>query len=905
MIHPSLSPPAAPGELPADASNIILEAMSQGVVAWDADLTLTTFNRRYVELMRLPDGFVRRGISYAEVVRKLAERGHFGPNADPEACVSSRLESTRLHSEERHVRYLSDGRVLEVQRRPLPGGGFVSTFTDITEAKRAEAEVEHKSTLLSATLNVMDEGLAIFDRELRLQLFNDAFVRILGYPSTFVTLGMTYEQLLSYALMNDRCPPERARNVIRERIDSARHGQCSRVTHRRRDGAYIAIARAPLPGGGFAATYTDITEQVAASSAVKKTSALLKATQENMVQGIVVYDHEYRIINLNRRFLDIYKVPDDIARIGADFFDTLRYRARRGDFGPGDPAELAEIRIRRHKDPSLRHFEHRSPDGRTILMLRSPLEDGSGFVTTCTDVTQQRKAEQEIQRQAELLRSTFDAISQGIVVYDADFHVSAWNARYIDLFGFPPGFIRPGRTREEIMRHLAEQGEFGDCDVDAFVRSKRESAARNEHYRHEYMRPDGTALSIRREPMPGGGCVTTVDDVTRQRAREERIRESEERYALAMKGANEGLWDWNVARDEVYLSPRVREIANLDFMAPQISAKRWPALIHPEDVARYQAAVRAHFAGETELFQCEYRIKGKDDCYRWVLDRGLALRGHDGRVHRMAGSISDISARKDAEQRMLEAKEAAELASRAKTDFLANVSHELRTPLNAIIGFSEVMTAELFGPIGNARYREYLRDIHESGTHLLCLINDILDVAKAEAGKMELIEEVVDLRGTVEACVRLVHDRAVQEKLTIAADFIDDLPSLWADQRKLRQVLLNLLTNSIKFTPPGGTLTVSARTDPTGAVVLVVRDTGIGIAPEDMPKAMAPFGQVDSSLSRRHNGTGLGLPLTRALVEAHGGTFSITSEVGTGTSVTIAFPPERRRAQTARAVAAN
>ncbi|HTI87944.1 MAG TPA: PAS-domain containing protein [Alphaproteobacteria bacterium] len=879
---------------PEDDTHVLLEEMSQGIAAWSADLRLSSFNRRYVELMRLPPGFLHRGIDYADVIRWLAEHGHYGPDTDPDECVRSRIETAKRGTEQRHVRHFADGHVLEVQRRPLPGGGFVSTFTDITEMKRAEEEVERKSTLLAATLNVMDEGLVIFDRDLRLQVFNDAFLRVFGFPRGLVTLGMTYEQILTFALLcQEGRPADRAAEIVRERLESARNGEPFRGTHRRPDGTYVEITRAPVPGGGFVATYADITEQVTASEAVKKSSALLTATQENMVQGIVVYDRDFKIINLNRRFLEIYNLPESVARIGANYYDVLFHRAQRGDYGPGDPHEQANYRIERQRSPDLRHFQHLSPDGRTILMLRSPLADGTGFVISCTDVTKQRLAEQEIERQAELLRTTFETISHGVVVYDSEFRVRAFNSQYVQLHGFPEGFVHIGQTREALMRHLIERGEFGKLPSEEHLRLLN-GTQETGHYSNEYVRPDGTALSIRREPMPDGGCVTTVADITRRRAREQRLRESEERYALAMKGSNEALWDWDVLRDEIYLSPRVREIAKLD-LASKISAGRWPGLVHPDDLATYSSAMSAHFAGKTEFFQCEYRIRGADGSYRWILDRGIALRGPDGRVHRMAGSIGDISARKDAEARLLEAKEAAELASRAKTDFLANISHELRTPLNAIIGFSEVMRAQLFGPIGNNRYQEYLGDIHESGSHLLSLINDILDVAKAESGKMELNEEVVDVRESIDASVRLIHERAEQDDVEIAVHVATGLPQLWADQRKVRQVLLNLLSNSIKFTPAGGAITVTAGLDAEGAMMVTVVDTGIGIAPQDIAKALAPFGQVDSSLARKHTGTGLGLPLCRALVEAHGGTFRLESEVGRGTTVTITFPPERLR----------
>jgi signal transduction histidine kinase len=236
-----------------------------------------------------------------------------------------------------------------------------------------------------------------------------------------------------------------------------------------------------------------------------------------------------------------------------------------------------------------------------------------------------------------------------------------------------------------------------------------------------------------------------------------------------------------------------------------------------------------------------------------------------------------------------------EEASRMKSEFLANMSHELRTPLNAIIGFSEVMRDELFGPVENRRYKDYLRDIHESGSHLLCLINDILDVAKAEAGKIELIEEALDIGRIVESCTRLVQERAHQAKIRLAVDVPPDLPLLWADQRKIRQIILNILSNSVKFTPEGGRITIAATAPVDSGMILAVSDTGIGIAAQDIAKALSPFGQVDSSLSRKHDGTGLGLPLSKALAEAHGGTLAIESEVGRGTRVTVAFPASRLR----------
>jgi signal transduction histidine kinase len=244
-------------------------------------------------------------------------------------------------------------------------------------------------------------------------------------------------------------------------------------------------------------------------------------------------------------------------------------------------------------------------------------------------------------------------------------------------------------------------------------------------------------------------------------------------------------------------------------------------------------------------------------------------------------------------QRSLEhAKDQAEMASRAKSEFLANMSHELRTPLNAILGFAEIIRDRLLGPITD-RYAEYAHDIHSSGTHLLRIINDILDLAKVEAGRLELIEEIVDIQSIVKGVTLLLRERVANAGLTLKTELPDPLLPIRADERKLKQVLMNLLSNAVKFTPSGGQIAVRASIAGARGLVIEVSDTGIGIAAEDVERALSPFGQVDSRLNRRYEGTGLGLPLARALAELHGGTLTLDSTPGQGTTVWITLPPDR------------
>jgi cell cycle sensor histidine kinase DivJ len=251
----------------------------------------------------------------------------------------------------------------------------------------------------------------------------------------------------------------------------------------------------------------------------------------------------------------------------------------------------------------------------------------------------------------------------------------------------------------------------------------------------------------------------------------------------------------------------------------------------------------------------------------------------------------DISDRKAQEAEILRTRDEAESASRAKTQFLANMSHELRTPLNAVIGFSEILNRELFGAIGEARYREYARLIHESGEHLLNVVNDILDMSKIEAGKFNIVKEPFDVAPLLKSCCDLMRHTAEQRSLSLIMDVASGIPELPADKRACKQMLINLISNAIKFTDPGGWVRVSARR--AGETVeFSVADNGIGIAEADLPRLGNPFVQANNSYDRSYEGAGLGLSVVKGLARLHGGRLELKSSLGEGTSATIVLPLE-------------
>jgi signal transduction histidine kinase len=267
--------------------------------------------------------------------------------------------------------------------------------------------------------------------------------------------------------------------------------------------------------------------------------------------------------------------------------------------------------------------------------------------------------------------------------------------------------------------------------------------------------------------------------------------------------------------------------------------------------------------------------------------------GRMGNEEKFCAVLRDMTPWKKAEEELVSARRAAETASEQKSDFLARVSHEIRTPLNAIIGFSDVMIEERFGPIGNERYRGYLRDINRSGVHVLDLINDLLDISKIEAGKMELSYEAVDLNQLVAETVALLQPQANGERIIIRTSLSRAVPRVVADARSIRQIILNLVSNAIKFTPANGQVIISTVYEGNGEVVMRVRDTGRGMSDREIEQAMKPFHQINVMDEKRGQGTGLGLPLTKALVEANRAYFDLESTPGEGTIAHVHFPTQR------------
>jgi PAS domain S-box-containing protein len=386
--------------------------------------------------------------------------------------------------------------------------------------------------------------------------------------------------------------------------------------------------------------------------------------------------------------------------------------------------------------------------------------------------------------------------------------------------------------------------------------------------------------------------VGTITDVEERRRAEKALSEAEKKYRTIVENAAGGIYQVTPEGHILSANPAMARI-----LGYKSSEELMRSIKNAHNEIYENAQDRSKFIRELEtsgsVINFETRVKRGDGSIIWINENARAVCDDEGNVLFFEGSIEDITQRKEAELKLKDAKIQSDLANRAKSEFLANMSHELRTPLNAIIGFSEIIKDEILGPIGNKQYWEYATDIYDSGKNLLQIINEILDVSKIEAGERTLNEGIVNVCDVVQAAVEMVTPKTVLGQLTITNLIEDNNLKVIGEELAIKQVMLNLLTNAVKFTPAGGRVTISHELDNDNQLRISITDTGIGLDEEEIEKALMPFGQIETAHSRSTSGAGLGLTLVDSLIKLHGGSLEIFSQKGIGTTATIIFPAKR------------
>jgi len=536
---------------------------------------------------------------------------------------------------------------------------------------------------------------------------------------------------------------------------------------------------------------------------------------------------------------------------------------------------------------------------------------------------------------ANLAKTCFTHLDQGISVIDSNFKLVFVNQRLFELLQLPRDLLNEKTHLSEVFRFNAKRGEYGDGDIEELVEERMVLARQRLPHSFERIRPDGVVLRVDGTPLPEGGFVTTYTDITELHSSKRELEKTNEALDERVKRRTEDL-----AAREIELSQKAAALETImESIGPGLalfdndlklvtSNKPFIEIMdYPEELSKKGTSLAKFF--EINAKRGEYGKGEIADLVKYRMDITLASGGYhliretlDGRFLELRGrptseglvmTYSDVTEQKLAEKflkqnnefleervdertaELRHAKETAEEASKSKTQFLANMSHELRTPLNAIIGFSELLKMEDYNLVGKEKRFEYANDINSAGIHLLEVINDILDVAKIEANQISLVESDIDFEYLIEPCLHMLKVMAKEREVEMKMVVPKNMPYMKGDPTRIKQIISNLLSNAVKFTDPGGTVQVSVSLLADQSLCVSVSDDGIGIAAKDLNIVQKQFGQVQSSYSRNHQGTGLGLSLVRLLTEAHGGRFVLKSELGVGTTAALIFPPDRTR----------
>ncbi|WP_162138084.1 PAS domain S-box protein [Pararhodospirillum photometricum] len=753
--------------------------------------------------------------------------------------------------------------------------------------------VMHSEQKFFDLLETLEDGAVYFDGQDRLVYVNARYMAMFEALKPLLVPGRTFSDLIHALVEVGYVDPGTDGGAcwIAERLKRRARREASEV---RLSNGHWALARDQVFRDGSSLTLVrDITAMKRRAEMLEESKrrvleieTRLSRALESTTQGFYLCDDEDRIVLCNHRVMELLpglKPPPG----RTSYYEMMSLACFLGAIPAAqrNPGRWLGLCLARHKAPR-GPWDFLNAKGRWVRVIESPTPEG-GRVGVMIDITDTHKASEMARQREQRLDGIMRAMIDGVIVVDGQGLIQSLNPaaermfgyRAEDLVGASLAVLVPGR---EVRRLLAA------------VRPREDRPSLGPGREVVGRRRDGSEfpveLGVSQVHLGGQPLYTAVTrDITERKKAEARLRESEERQALALSAINEAIVDWDVDRDQMTYSDRIRDVIGAD-PATITTSRDWLALVHPDDVEGYRAELGRVLSGTSDLFSAEIRLANREET--WVRHQASARRGPEGRLVRLIGSVADVTDRRKAQERLLEAKEQAELASRAKSEFLANMSHELRTPLNAIIGFSEIIQNEMFGSVGARQYRDYAVNISESGRHLLDVINDILDVSRVEAGRMQVFFEPVAVVRILEAVRRLISERAQAAGVALTFDTQGALPLVDGEPRRLKQVLINLLSNAIKFTPASGTVRVVTRSEADFLEIQVI-DSGIGMAPEDIPVALQAFGQVDATLARRYDGTGLGLPLSKALVELHGGSLTLASALGKGTTVCVRLPARR------------
>lgn len=860
--------------------NAILAALPVGIVVWGKDRRAMLVNDAYNAIMR--DSQLQPGDAMEEVLRRRAASGELAGET-PDDVVRRIIDN--MHEPRAFSRRRPDGRIVDFRTQPLPGGGQVVVVNDVTALHTAQADATARAEQLRTMLDGMRHGIALFDKDQRLLAANRLAAELCGLPAEAFSPGTTLAELRDRQFAaGDFGTPEQMTEFIARRPTDPTQGAYSYI-RTRPNGIVLEVRTDPVPGGGFVRTYSDITDLRRVETQLSEQAGLMSTMLEGMPHGVALFREDGTLLAVNSLTKELTALTEPLFEPGANIAQIAPGVARELPF-----ASEAELQV--FLDSAGAHglkegrYTRRNARGRMLEVRTDRLPNG-GFLRTFSDVTALHEAQAQAQARATMLETMLASIRHGLVMYGPDQRLIAANPLASQLTGVPNLHRRDDLTLATLLAAQKAAGSFGQGEAADALERWFLTLDRSRPQAFQRLLPDGRVFEVVSDPTADGGFVVTVSDVTKLVSAEAEAKRRADVLGAMLENIRHGICLFDADGRVLAANSMFHDLLGVP---AEVLA---PGALHRDFVAELLA--RGEFGEGEEAAAIAATLLSRDSRlpYRNVRTRP------NGRVIEVVSdpiagggfvmTYTDITAERGVRAELEQARDAAEAANAAKSRFLATMSHELRTPLTAIIGFAEALRAQ---PDATAR-DEYLATIHDAGRHLLSLINDILDVARAENGRLDVQSEPVDLGALLEGVGRVMRPAATVGEVELSIAPTAGLPAARADALRLRQVLLNLVSNAIKFTPAGGSVHVEAVVEPDGGLALRVIDTGIGMQEADIPRAFEPFNQLDSSLSRRFEGSGLGLHLSRALAEAQGAQLSLRSRPGEGTTATLRIPPER------------
>tara|TARA_R110002167_G_scaffold84376_3_gene229462 strand:+ start:185 stop:2002 length:1818 start_codon:yes stop_codon:yes gene_type:complete len=491
--------------------------------------------------------------------------------------------------------------------------------------------------------------------------------------------------------------------------------------------------------------------------------------------------------------------------------------------------------------------------------------------------------------QRAFLQDALDQLAYGLSIWDSDDRMVMWNRRFGELMPRATAKLRRDMPYDELLQVWIDCGYAPDNAGAEWLQSRLERRWLGAG--SDYRSIDEREFAFIEQTGDNGVTALTVRDITETRSRERALKDSEERYSLALIASNEALWDCDLRNDRAYLSPRALAIIEVDDPATP-TRQTWLSHIHPDDRDRQQQAWDDHMSGRADTYSIEYRVVGADGNVRWVYDRGLALRDSTGAPYRVAGSLGDISERKQAERELTDARDTAELANRARTEFLSNITHEFKTPLNIVIGFSEMLAKPDSQQTDTDRLT-YAQEIHQAGTRLDRLVSDLLDMARAGSAETALADSQLDLGVCLNRAADLVSHRAAARRIALEISTGSGPLRVIGDLGKLKHALFNLLDYTIAQADPATAIGVRGLREPGQGILIQIDYQASGIVASKLRDALQPLTSETASGMKRSDGVDLALAVAETFVNLHGGALQLSLVDNDRVMAEMRLPEER------------